>query len=92
MASSTAVVRISMFMLAGLLVLAQKFGFENFTGAFAAEMILGTATRGEHGSVLREKMETLSFGWFYPFFFVGAGNLPANMLKFAQALAPRNYA
>jgi Kef-type K+ transport system membrane component KefB len=66
-------VRISVFMLAGLLVLAQKFGFENFTGAFAAGMILGTATRGEPGSVLREKMETISFGWFYPFFFVGAG-------------------
>jgi Kef-type K+ transport system membrane component KefB len=66
-------VRISLFVLAALLVLAQKFGFENFTGAFAAGMILGTTTRGEHGSVLREKMETLSFGWFYPFFFVGAG-------------------
>jgi Kef-type K+ transport system membrane component KefB len=66
-------VRASLFMLAALLVLAQKFGFENFTGAFAAGMILGTATRSERGSVLREKMETLSFGWFYPFFFVGAG-------------------
>jgi Kef-type K+ transport system membrane component KefB len=66
-------VRISMFMLAGLLILAQKFGFENFTGAFAAGMILGAATRGERGGVLREKMETLSFAWFYPFFFVGAG-------------------
>ena len=66
-------VRISVFMLAGLLFLAQKFGFENFTGAFAAGMILGAATRSERGSVLREKMETLSFGWFYPFFFVGAG-------------------
>jgi Kef-type K+ transport system membrane component KefB len=66
-------VRISVFMLAGLLFLAQKFGFENFTGAVASEMILGTATRSEGGSVLREKMGTLSFGWFYPFFFVGAG-------------------
>jgi Kef-type K+ transport system membrane component KefB len=66
-------VRVSIFMLAGLLFLAQKFGFETFTGAFAAGMILGAATRGERGSVLREKMETLSFAWFYPFFFVGAG-------------------
>jgi Kef-type K+ transport system membrane component KefB len=66
-------VRISLFMLAGLLVLAQSFGFENFTGAFAAGMILGTVTRSERGSVLRGKMETISFGWFYPFFFVGAG-------------------
>lgn len=66
-------VRISLFVLAGLLVLAQKFGFENFTGAFAAGIILGASTRGERGGVLREKMGTLSFGWFYPFFFVGAG-------------------
>jgi Kef-type K+ transport system membrane component KefB len=66
-------VRISVFMLVGLLFLAQQFGFETFTGAFAAGAILGAATRGERGSVLREKMETLSFGWFYPFFFVGAG-------------------
>jgi Kef-type K+ transport system membrane component KefB len=66
-------VRVSLFLLAGLLVLAQKFGFENFTGAFAAGMILGASTRGEGGGVLREKMEALSFGWFYPFFFVGAG-------------------
>jgi Kef-type K+ transport system membrane component KefB len=66
-------VRISLFMLAGLLALAQEFGFENFTGAFAAGMIIGTATRSERGSVLRDKMEAISFGWFYPFFFVGAG-------------------
>jgi Kef-type K+ transport system membrane component KefB len=66
-------VRISVFLLAALLVLAQKFGFENFTGAFAAGLIVATVTRGERGSVLRDKMETLSFGWFYPFFFVGAG-------------------
>jgi Kef-type K+ transport system membrane component KefB len=66
-------VRISVLVLAGLLLLAQTFGFENFTGAFAAGMILGAATRSERGSPLREKMEALSFGWFYPFFFVGAG-------------------
>jgi Kef-type K+ transport system membrane component KefB len=66
-------VRIAVFTLAALLLLGQKFGFENFTGAFAAGMIVGTATRGAPGSVLREKMETLSFAWFYPFFFVGTG-------------------
>lgn len=66
-------VRISLLMLAALVLLAEKFGFEHFSGAFAGGMILGVATRGERGSVLREKMETLCFGWFYPFFFVGTG-------------------
>jgi Kef-type K+ transport system membrane component KefB len=66
-------VRVSLLMLASLLLLAHNFGFESFSGAFAAGMILAAATRNEGGSVLREKMETLSFGWFYPFFFVGAG-------------------
>jgi Kef-type K+ transport system membrane component KefB len=66
-------VRISLLMLAVLLLLAEQFGFESILGAFAAGMVLGQATRGEGGKELREKMETVSFGWFYPFFFVGTG-------------------
>jgi Kef-type K+ transport system membrane component KefB len=66
-------VKMALLMLAGLLLLGEKFGLETFSGAFAAGMILAVATRGGRGGVLREKMETLSFGWFYPFFFVGAG-------------------
>jgi len=66
-------VRISLLMLAALLLLADEFGFESIFGAFAAGMVLGQATRSEDGKALREKMETVSFGWFYPFFFVGTG-------------------
>jgi len=65
--------RMSMLMLAALLLLADRFGFDSIFGAFAGGMILGQATRGETGRALREKMETISFGWFYPFFFVGTG-------------------
>jgi len=36
-------------------------------------MVVGQATRGEDGKLLRQKIEAVSFGWFYPFFFVGAG-------------------
>jgi Kef-type K+ transport system membrane component KefB len=39
----------------------------------AAGMVLGVATRGEPGERLREKMDAVCFGWFYPFFFVGTG-------------------
>jgi Kef-type K+ transport system membrane component KefB len=66
-------VRVSLLMLAALLWLAGKFGFENILGAFAAGMVLGQATHDERGEALREKIATVSFAWFYPFFFVGTG-------------------
>jgi Kef-type K+ transport system membrane component KefB len=66
-------VRISLLILAALIWMAGKFGFESILGAFAAGMILGQATRGDAGRLLREKLETVSFAWLYPFFFVGTG-------------------
>ena len=66
-------VRISLLILAALYVLAETFGIESIFGAFAAGMIVGQATRGEEGKSLREKIDAVSFGWFYPFFFVGTG-------------------
>ena len=66
-------VRISLLILTALIWMAGKFGFESILGAFAAGMILGQATRGDAGKLLREKLETVSFAWFYPFFFVGTG-------------------
>ncbi len=72
-ASSQLPVRISVLMLAALFVLAEEFGFESIFGAFAAGMIIGLATRGEDGKTMRAKMDAVSFGWFYPFFFVGTG-------------------
>jgi Kef-type K+ transport system membrane component KefB len=66
-------VRISLLMLAALFLLAERFGFESIFGAFAAGMVVGQATRDENGKPLREKIEAVTFGWFYPFFFVGTG-------------------
>lgn len=66
-------VRISLLMLAALLVVAEEFGFESIFGAFAAGLVVGQATRGEDGKALREKLDAVTFGWFYPFFFVGTG-------------------
>jgi Kef-type K+ transport system membrane component KefB len=66
-------VRISLLFLVALVWLAGNFGFESILGAFAAGMVLGQATRGDAGKLLREKIETVSFAWFYPFFFVGTG-------------------
>lgn len=74
MKSSTQLpVRIALLILAGLLMLAEKFGFESIFGAFAAGMIVGQSTRGAEAAPLREKLDAVAFGWFYPFFFVGAG-------------------
>jgi Kef-type K+ transport system membrane component KefB len=72
-ASTQLPVRISLLMLAALFVLAEDFGFESIFGAFAAGMVVGQTTRGVEGKPLREKIEAVSFGWFYPFFFVGTG-------------------
>ena len=66
-------VRISLLMLFALFVLAEEFGFESIFGAFAAGLVVGQATRGEGGKALREKLDAIAFGWFYPFFFVGTG-------------------
>jgi len=72
-ASTQLPVRISLLVLAVLIALADQFGFERILGAFAAGMVVGQATRGEDGKPFREKIEAVSFGWFYPFFFVGTG-------------------
>lgn len=72
-ASTQLPVRISLLMLAALFVLAERFGFEGILGAFAAGMIVGQATRGTEAKPLRDKIDAVAFGWFYPFFFVGTG-------------------
>jgi Kef-type K+ transport system membrane component KefB len=79
-ASTQLPVRIALLMMAGLFVLAEQFGFESIFGTFAAGMIVGQATRGADGKPFRDKIEAVTFGWFYPFFFVGTGihfNVPA---------------
>ena len=72
-ASTQLPVRISLLVLSAFIMLAYQFGFEVILGAFAAGMVVGQATRGEGGKALREKLEAVSFGWFYPFFFVVTG-------------------
>lgn len=71
--SSQLPVRICLLLLAASFVLAEDFGFESLFGAFAAGMVVGLATRGAEGKPMREKLDAVCFGWFYPFFFVGTG-------------------
>jgi Kef-type K+ transport system membrane component KefB len=64
-ASTQLPVRIALLMLAGLFLLADRFGFESIFGAFAAGMIVGQSTRGEAGKPFRGKLDAVTFGWFY---------------------------
>ncbi len=66
-------VRLALLLLASLIFLSQRFGFEAAIGAFAAGMIVGVAVRGPDGEDFRTKIDAVCFGWFAPFFFVGTG-------------------
>jgi Kef-type K+ transport system membrane component KefB len=73
-------VRVALLTLSGLFALADEFGFEGLFGAIAAGMIISLATRDADAKPVRDKLDAVCFGWFYPFFFVGTGikfDLPA---------------
>ena len=72
-ASTQLPVRLTLFLMAGYFVLTEEFGFENILGAFAAGMVVGLATQDKAAKPLRHKIDAVCFGWFIPFFFVGAG-------------------
>jgi Kef-type K+ transport system membrane component KefB len=72
-ASTQLPVRLALLLLATLIFVSERFGFEAALGAFAAGMIVGVATRGADGEDFRKKIDAVCFGWFAPFFFVGTG-------------------
>jgi Kef-type K+ transport system membrane component KefB len=72
-ASTQLPVRLALLLLATLVFVSQRFGFETVFGAFAAGMIVGVAARGPDGEDFRKKLDAVCFGWFAPFFFVGTG-------------------
>jgi len=71
--SSQLPVCLSLLLIASMALLAEKFGFEQVLGAFAAGMVARLATEGEPGRLYREKMEAICFGFLVPFFFVVSG-------------------
>jgi len=72
-ASTQLPVRLALLLLATLIFVSQRFGFEAALGAFSAGMIVGVAARGPEGEDFRKKLDAVCFGWFAPFFFVGTG-------------------
>jgi Kef-type K+ transport system membrane component KefB len=66
-------VRVSVLVLASLVILARQFGLDAILGALAAGVLVALASPGEHGEALRHKLEAIGFGFFVPIFFVTTG-------------------
>jgi Kef-type K+ transport system membrane component KefB len=71
--SSQLPVLLTLVILFSFAVLSQKIGLESVLGAFSAGMILRLATEGEQGTMYREKIDAICFGFLIPFFFVWSG-------------------
>ena len=66
-------VRLSMFLLGGLVVLADILGLDILLGAFAAGSVVGLVSRGPGAEPFRQKLDALGFGFLIPIFFVMSG-------------------
>jgi len=68
-----AAVRLSMFLLAALVLLAADVGFDFVLGAFAAGLIVGLVLDSPDGRVVRLRLEGIGFGFLIPIYFVETG-------------------
>ncbi|QSA97479.1 cation:proton antiporter [Methylococcus sp. EFPC2] len=66
-------VRLCIMLQALLVAMAAKFGLNVVMGAFAAGMVVGLASKGERGMLLRQKLDAIGYGFLIPFFFIVAG-------------------
>lgn len=66
-------VRLCIVLQALLVALAEVFGLNIVIGAFAAGMVVGLATKGEQGQLLRQKLDAVGFGFLIPIFFITVG-------------------
>lgn len=67
-------VRLSMFLLGALVVLADILGLDILLGAFAAGSLVGLLARGPGAEPFRQKLDALGFGFLIPIFFVMSGS------------------
>jgi Kef-type K+ transport system membrane component KefB len=66
-------IRMSLLLIAALVVLAEMLELDLALGAFAAGMAVGLALRDEHNEVLHHKFDAIGFGFLIPTFFVASG-------------------
>src|SRR5262249_48237512 len=72
-ASSQLAVRITVVLVFGLVLLANKLGLDVLIGGFVAGMIVRLALKGHELQVFESKLTAVGFGFFVPFFFVTSG-------------------
>jgi len=68
-----AAVRLCVFLLAALVLLANDVGFDFVLGAFAAGLVVGLAVETPEGEVVRMRLEGIGFGFLIPIYFVVTG-------------------
>ena len=68
-----AAVRLSIALLAALVLLANDVGFDFVLGAFAAGLIVGLALDNPEGAIVRMRLEGIGFGLLIPVYFVATG-------------------
>jgi Kef-type K+ transport system membrane component KefB len=72
-ASSQLAVRITVVLVFGLVLLANKLGLDVLLGGFVAGMIVRLALKGHELKVFESKLTAVGFGFFVPFFFITSG-------------------
>jgi Kef-type K+ transport system membrane component KefB len=68
-----AAVRLSILLLAGLVLIASRAGFDFVLGAFAAGLIVGLLLDSPEGEIVRMRLEGIGFGFLIPIYFVTTG-------------------
>jgi Kef-type K+ transport system membrane component KefB len=83
-----AAVRLSIFVLFALVLLATDVGFDFVLGAFAAGLIVGLALDSPQGEDVRMRLEGIGFGFLIPIYFVVTGmNFDLDSLLSATGLS-----
>jgi Kef-type K+ transport system membrane component KefB len=83
-----AAVRLTVFLLAALVWLANDVGFDFVLGAFAAGLVVGLALDTPEGGVVRMRLEGIGFGFLIPVYFVVTGmNFDLDSLLSARGLS-----
>ena len=68
-----AAVRLSVFILAGLVFLSIEVGFDFVLGAFAGGLVVGLALSSPEAAPVRMRLEGVGFGFLIPIYFVVTG-------------------